>query len=345
MGFHSLAMALIVGLLLGPFLLAQTVAPGSPAQEPASEIPEISRVVVDRPVWFPRDQDWLPPLPEVGGTPYRVMVVGSLMDMSGGHPAPDPREQALIAQLGPLLGRAVPLFLVERFRLRTSVRLSACLLRVGRRGWATFADIDEEPFLNILRKSGEEVDLVVILTVLRQGPDRWLLSARLIDPNGKEKAEEVKVEFDPLQADLASVKLSAELAGIFFEGRRLKLQDAPDWYLHLPFQNYPIYLVALDQCLTLETSVTEGSDRSALYGLDDFLATAMTLVQAEPPSLNARLMLLGTVRNLGVIAPDVLAEHRATLEDLLTECPGRSEAGREADRRIRRILADLKERG
>ena len=296
-----------------------TAAAGQPQQV------QIGMLRVDGPVWLPPGSPARAIFGEKPASAASVTFLGGTAEAPEGssdEPTPEQRETA--DHLGRLT-RSLPLFLAEQTDLRTAAIGRAML------PWAVVpaagtgghpggfvvaaAQWPDATAVQAVQDPANRSDYVVTVHIDAE-VEPWEASLVFLRTSDGARIGELSAEFGPDELEPALEDLADEVVDLLTAlGPE---SEAPNYALP---DNFPAYLGQLEQLLALRCVTVEGGPGQALSGERLLLEGAFALEQEAPDNVAVRLLLLETVGAMQRNRPEIAAEYRPRLEQVVQEHP------------------------
>ncbi len=303
-------------------------APGNaPGPVPAGQPQQIQigMLRVDGPVWLPPGSPARAIFGEKPASAASVTFLGGTAEApeeSSGEPTPEQRETA--DHLGRLT-RSLPLFLAEQADLRTSATGRAMLPwavtpATGAGGHpggfvVAAAQWPDATAVQAVQDPANRSDYVVTVHIDAE-VEPWEASLVFLRTSDGARIGELSAEFDPDELEPALEDLADEVVELL--SALGPESEASDYQLP---DNFPAYLGQLEQLLALRCVTVEGGQGQPLNVERILLDNAFALEQEAPDNVAVRLLLLETVGAMQRNRPEVAAEYRPRLEQVVEEHP------------------------
>ncbi len=286
---------------------------------------QIGMLRVDGPVWLPPGSPARAIFGAKPATAASVTFLGGTAEApegSSGEPTPEQRETA--DHLGRLT-RSLPLFLAEQADLRTSAAgramlpwaVSPAAAAGGHPGGFVVAAAQwpDATAVQAVQDPANRSDYVVTVHIDAE-VEPWEASLVFLRTSDGARIGELSAEFSPDELEPALEDLADEVVELLSAlGPEAEASD-----YQLP-DNFPAYLGQLEQLLALRCITVEGGQGQPLNVEQPMLENAFALEQEAPDNVAVRLLLLETVGAMQRNKPEIAAEYRPRLEQVVQEHP------------------------
>ncbi len=301
------------------------ISSSGPSSTPAGQPQQvqIGMLRVDGPVWLPPGSPARAIFGEKPATAASVTFLGGTAEApeeSSGEPTPEQRETA--DHLGRLT-RSLPLFLAEQTDLRTSATGRAML------PWAVAAAAGGHPggfvvaaaqwpdqtAVQAVQDPANRSDYVVTVHIDAE-VEPWEASLVFLRTTDGARIGELSAEFSPDELEPALEDLADEVVDLL--SALGPFSEAPNYSIP---DNFPAYLGQLEQLLALRCTTVEGAQGQPLNVDRPLLDNAFALEEEAPENVAVRLLLLETIGAMQRNKPELAAEYRPRLEQVVQEHP------------------------
>ncbi len=299
-------------------------APSLAAAEQSQQI-QIGMLRVDGPVWLPPGSPARAIFGAKPATAASVTFLGGTAEApegSSGEPTPEQRETA--DHLGRLT-RSLPLFLAEQTDLRTSATGRAMLPWAvapaastgGHPGGFVVAAAQwpDATAVQAVQDPANRSDYVVTVHIDAE-VEPWEASLVFLRTSDGARIGELSAEFSPDELEPALEDLADEVVELL--SALGPNSEAPNYMIP---ENFPAYLGQLEQLLALRCVTVEGGQGQPLNVERPLLDNAFGLEEEAPDNVPVRLLLLETVGAIERNKPELAAEYRPRLEQVVQEHP------------------------
>ena len=293
----------------------------APAGQPQQV--QIGMLRVDGPVWLPPGSPARSIFGEKPATAASVTFLGGTAEAPEGSSDEPTAEQRETADHLGRLTRSLPLFLAEQTDLRTAATGRAML------PWAVVpaagagghpggfvvaaAQWPDATAVQAVQDPANRSDYVVTVHIDAE-VEPWEASLVFLRTSDGARIGELSAEFAPDELEPALEDLADEVVELL--SALGPESEAPNYALP---DNFPAYLGQLEQLLALRCTTVEGGQGQALSGERLLLDGAFALEQEAPENVPVRLLLLETVGAMQRNKPEVAAEYRPRLEQVVQE--------------------------
>jgi len=261
------------------------------------------------PVWLP------PPSPAselfpaaTTDEPLRVAFLGC----TGEKPMSEKTIEATFADAPGRLSRALPLFLAEHtfFNGNAKVRPLVAWAR-GEPSAFIFcaAPWKEDDAAQQARRLDPPADYIVI-THLKVTEEPWRAELRLIRTIDAQLLGSATAEFSLRDPEQPLRRLADEMLGLLREHAGLEPATPPPHYTVPHGAAFGHYLIRLEQLLSVRCYTADPSASNELHGEREIIDGDIELCLLQPANVVPRLLLAQTLKRLGKIRPEVVAEYR-----------------------------------
>ena len=284
---------------------------------------QIGMLRVDGPVWLPPGSPARAIFGEKPASAASVTFLGGTAEApeeSSGEPTPEQRETA--DHLGRLT-RSLPLFLAEQADLRTSATGRAMLPWAvtpgagagGHPGGFVVAAAQwpDATAVQAVQDPANRSDYVVTVHIDAE-VEPWEASLVFLRTRDGARIGELGAEFAPDELEPALEDLADEVVELL--SALGPESEASDYQLP---DNFPAYLGQLEQLLALRCVTVEGGQGQPLNVDRLLLDNAFALEEEAPDNVAVRLLLLETVGAMQRNKPEIAAEYRPRLEQVVQE--------------------------
>jgi tetratricopeptide (TPR) repeat protein len=270
---------------------------------------EIAMLHGDGPVWLPPASPASELFPAATtDEPLRVAFLGC----TGEKPMSEKTIEATFADAPGRLSRALPLFLAEHtfFNGNAKVRPLVAWAR-GEPSAFIFcaAPWKEDDAAQQARRLDPPADYIVI-THLKVTEEPWRAELRLIRTIDAQLLGSATAEFSLRDPEQPLRRLADEMLGLLHEHAGLEPATPPPHYTVPHGAAFGHYLIRLEQLLSVRCYTADPSASNELHGEREIIDGDIELCLLQPANVVPRLLLAQTLKRLGKIRPEVVAEYR-----------------------------------
>ena len=270
---------------------------------------EIAMLHGDGPVWLPPASPASELFPAATtDEPLRVAFLGC----TGEKPMSEKTIEATFADAPGRLSRALPLFLAEHtfFNGNAQVRPLVAWAR-GEPSAFIFcaAPWKEDDAAQQARRLDPPADYIVI-THLKVTEEPWRAELRLIRTIDAQLLGSATAEFSLRDPEQPLRRLADEMLGLLHEHAGLEPATPPPHYTVPHGAAFGHYLIRLEQLLSVRCYTADPSAGNELHGEREIIDGDIELCLLQPANVVPRLLLAQTLKRLGKIRPEVVAEYR-----------------------------------
>jgi hypothetical protein len=270
---------------------------------------EIAMLHGDGPVWLPPASPASELFPAATtDEPLRVAFLGC----TGEKPMSEKTIEATFADAPGRLSRALPLFLAEHtfFNGNAQVRPLVAWAR-GEPSAFIFcaAPWKEDDAAQQARRLDPPADYIVI-THLKVTEEPWRAELRLIRTIDAQLLGSATAEFSLRDPEQPLRRLADEMLGLLREHAGLEPATPPPHYTVPHGAAFGHYLIRLEQLLSVRCYTADPSAGNELHGEREIIDGDIELCLLQPANVVPRLLLAQTLKRLGKIRPEVVAEYR-----------------------------------
>ena len=233
------------------------------------------------------------------------------------------RIQYQLADAAGRMSRALPLFMAEQVEFNTNARIQTLIPWIAEEvGGFVLCGVawNDQEGANYARQGEHKSDYVVIVHLKTQA-EPWNVELRLVRTIDGKLLGNLTASFPSANPQTAIPELAKKLLGFLVEQAEVELQAPAPLYGVPGDQNFPYYLLRLEQLLAVRCSAMDGVRANFLSGEREIIEGNLQLCLAWPDNVGARLLLVQTVLTMKKVRPDILPEFKEKLTLLQKEKP------------------------
>jgi len=280
---------------------------------------KITMLTIEGPVWLnpssPVAKLFAAKLPDA----ISVCFLGS----SAGVASNSQRVQHQPADAPGRMSRALPLFLAEQVALNSQARVQTLVPWITEEiaGFVlSGAPWSDENASNYARQSEHKSDYVVI-THLKTQNEPWTVELRLTRTIDAKCLGNQTSSFPSIRPEESIPELGRQLLALLVEHAEVESQVPISIYAVPNGQNFPFYLLRLEQLLAVRCAGMDGVRADFLNGAREIVDGNLQLCLACPDNVTARVVLAQTLLAMNKARPDIFPEFRDKLTMLQKEKP------------------------
>jgi tetratricopeptide (TPR) repeat protein len=231
------------------------------------------------------------------------------------------RVQHQLADAPGRMSRALPLFLAEQVEFNSNARVQTLIPWIAEEvGGFVLCGVawDDQDAVNYARQGQIKSDYIVI-THLKVQAEPWNVELRLVRTIDGKLLGSLTAAFPSAKPETAIPDLAEKLFGLLVEQAEVERQTPPPIYNIPHEQNFPYYLLRLEQLLAVRCSAMDGVRANFLSGEREIIDGNLQLCLAWPQNVGARLLLIQTLLTMKKARPDILTEFKDKLNLLQKE--------------------------
>jgi tetratricopeptide (TPR) repeat protein len=290
-----------------------------------SAAPQISMLAFEGPVWlnpasrvaglFPRN------LPDAVG----VCFLGSTAAVA----TDSDRVQHQLADDKGRMSRVLPLFLAEQAAFNSNARVQTLEPWIAEPvgGFVLIGEpwSDEEA-----SKSALQTDLksdYAVVTHLDTRNEPWTIDLRLIRTTDAKRIGNLTCSFPSTKPEESIPEMARQLLKLLTKETAVKSRSPIKSYEVPSGENFPFYLLRLEQLLAVRCAGMDGVPKDFLNGAREIVDGNIQLCLSCPLNINTRILLAQTLLTLKKARPDILPEFKEKLALLQKQKPLAEPAG------------------
>jgi tetratricopeptide (TPR) repeat protein len=276
--------------------------------QPVAEKLEVTLLTVSGPVWLKEDSSAaeLFPIKDTAG-PSLCFVCASVE-----HAAPAERLEHQLSDAAGRVSRALPLFFAEQTHWRTDARVSTLIPWVVRptNGFVVSSHPWSDEQVAGMARQGDEPNEYAITAHLQVQAEPWRLELRLLRTIDGSCLGTLASNFLMASPEAAIPALMDEVLALLQAETGAVVMPPPTAYAVPTGQNFPNYLLRLEQLLATRCSGMDGVQPGFLSGEREIIEGNLHLCLAHPDLLSVRVLFAQTLQTMKRIRPDVVVEFR-----------------------------------
>jgi tetratricopeptide (TPR) repeat protein len=280
---------------------------------------KLAMLPIEGPVWLKPSSPATELFPAKSAEPPTIAFLGSSAEINSNSKPYEPQMSD-----GPgRASRALPLFLAEQVEFQSEARVQvlfpwimneSCGFVLSGVAWK-----DDEA-ANYARQ-GEIKSDYVVTTFLKATAEPWVAELRLIRTIDARCLGTLNTSFAPAKPQEAIPELARQLLTLLAREAEVKLQSAPPLYQVPAGEQFPVYLLRLEQLLAVRCGGIDGVNAGFLSGERDIIDGNLQLCVACPGNVSARIMLAQTLLSMKRVRPGILPEFKEKIALLQKEKP------------------------
>jgi tetratricopeptide (TPR) repeat protein len=280
---------------------------------------KMAMLTIAGPVWLKPDS----PAAELFPAKPADSLVVSFLGSSAAVATNSQRIQQQLADAPGRLSRALPLFLAEQAEFGGHARTQTLVPWITEpNGGFVLSGVSwsDEDAANYSRQADLKSDYVVI-SHLKTQSEPWTAELRVVRAIDGQCLGQVSESF-PMAAPAEGIrKLAHQLLELLSRAAEIEPQPLPPLYTVPAAENFPTYLLRLEQLLAVRCSDMEGVQPGFLSGEREIIDGNIQQCLATPGTVSTRLLLAQTLLAMKRVRPDILPEFKERLALLQEEHP------------------------
>ena len=221
------------------------------------------------------------------------------------------------------LSRALPLFLAEQVEFQSTARVQTLvpwLMNEGGGFVLCGVPWKDDEAANYSRQGQTKSDYV-ITSYLKTSAEPWTAELRLVRTIDGKCLDTIEAPFASAKPQESIPNLALQLLTQLAKHAEVEKQSGPPLYQIPTGEQFPFYLLRLEQLLTIRCAGMDGVPPGFLNGEREILDGNIQLCLAEPQNICTRILLAQTLSRDEACSPDILAEFKGKIALLQKEKP------------------------
>ena len=238
------------------------------------------------------------------------------------------------------MSRALPLFLAEQVEFNSNARVQTLIPWIAEDvGGFVLCGVawNDQDAANYARQAQHKSDYVVIVHLKAQ-TEPWSVELRLVRTIDGKLMSNLSASFPSARPEATIPNLAKRLLDVLAKEAEIESQTPPQLYDVPRDQNFPYYLLRLEQLLAVRCAGMDGVQKKFLSGEREIIDGDIQLCLACPQNVGTRLLLLKTAAALKKVRPEILAEFKDRLSLLQKEKPLPEPANSFAQRMLNKLF-------
>ena len=280
---------------------------------------KISMLTNEGPVWLKSSSPAAGLFPVKSSDALVIAFLGCTAEMAS-------KEQSVKRQMADTpgrLSRAVPLFLAEQVSFGSRARVQTLVPWILNEGGgfvlSGVAWKDEEAADH--SRQGQTKSDYVVTTHLKTQAEPWTVELRLIRSIDGQCLGTLNTSFPSAKPQDAIPDLARQLLTLLAQQAKVEPQPVPASYQVPTSEQFPLYLLRLEQLLTIRCGSMDGLSPGFLSGEREIVDGNLQLCLAYPNNVSTRILFAQTLLAMKKIRPDILLEFKEKIALLQKEKP------------------------
>jgi tetratricopeptide (TPR) repeat protein len=279
----------------------------------------ISMLTVEGPVWLKSDSPAASLFPIKASDAMLVSFLGSSAE--GGNKAKVSTLQ--MADAPGRMSRALPLFFAEQVTFGSKARVQTLVPWIANAEGAFVVSgvaWSDEAAAKYSRQS-QPPSAYIVTIHLKTQEEQWSVELRLIRAVDGVCLGTLNAAFPSDKPQEAIPGLAQQLLEMLGQYAQIELQNDPKNYEVPLIEQFPYYLLRLEQLMATRCSSMDNAPSCFLSGERDIIDGNIQLCLACKDNVGTRILLARTVLAMKKVRPDILPEYKDKLNRLQTENP------------------------
>jgi tetratricopeptide (TPR) repeat protein len=273
----------------------------------------------DSPVWLKPSSPAAELFPAKSSDALVVAFLGCSAEIASNSK----RVERQMADAPGRLSRALPLFFAEQVEFNTRARiqtLAPWIMNDGGGFVLSGGAWKDEEAATYARQSQTKSDYVVT-SHLKTQAEPWIAELRLVRTIDGKCLGTLNGSFPSAKPQAAIPDLARQLVTLLAQQAEVESQPVPSLY-HVPAgEQFPYYLLRLEQLLAVRCGGMDGVPPGFLSGEREIIDGNLQLCLAYPGNVGTRILLAQTLLAMKKARPDILPEYREKMVLLQKEKP------------------------
>lgn len=286
------------------------------SKEP-SDIPAISIVSIEGPLWCRDQSPFAALLPRKTDTSIKIAIFGNTNIQH--FPSNEARLQ--LTDSPGRASRAIPLFLAEKIHLSTNATGFALITWAQTQGFAVFGTPhDEQTICELAEKGGISPDIILSVMLNTINPE-WEVSVDAIHRLSRTSIGKIITKVVPENPGPTILQLGNDVTEVLVNRAGVNVIPTPEWYVMPDEIASSNYLLRLEQQLAVACENLDFLQGGALQGEHEIIDGILQLSAGAPTNKTFRMIFSETLRQMKKLHPNVVAEFREKVILLQKEHP------------------------
>jgi tetratricopeptide (TPR) repeat protein len=230
------------------------------------------------------------------------------------------RVERQMADAAGRMSRALPLFLAEHTDFHSRARVQTLVPWIVNGGGFILSGVawKDEDAVNHSRQGQIKSDYVVV-THLKTQSEPWTVDLRLVRTIDGKCLGTLSTSFASTRPQETLPGLAPQLLKLLTEHAEIESQPAPLLYQVPQADQFPFYLLRLEQLLAVRCAGMDGVQSGFLHGGRDIIDGNIHLCVDHPENVSVRILLAQTLLAMKRAQPNVLPEFKEKIELLQRE--------------------------
>lgn len=296
---------------------------------------KMAMLTIEGPVWLKPSSPAAELFPAKPSDGLNICFLGSSAEVASNSK----RIQHQLSDAAGRMSRALPLFLAEQIDFNSNAQVQTLIPWIAEEvGGFVLCGVawNDQDAANYARQGQRKSDYVVVVHLKTQA-EPWNIELRLVRTIDGKFLGNLNTSFVAAKPEEAIPALAKNLLALLVEQAEVESKASAPIYQIPAGQNFPNYLLRLEQLLAVRCSAMDGVRANFLSGEHEIIDGNLQLCLVCPDNVGARLLLIQTLLAMKKVRPDILPEFKDKLNLLQKEKP----LTQSADGIVQRILNEV----